>query len=135
MAIHRLLKNRAFGPDEIKVLTAAYEQALRTLRLEHRTGPATEIIAKQIIEISWARAIRSDCVSARLNLWRNSEERLRSYGSGYDAPFDGPAFSFQLRKPWGRCSPQAWALWCSCFILNLWIPLPGADPDAWHFSF
>jgi hypothetical protein len=29
MAIHRLLKNRAFGPDEIKVLTAAYEQALR----------------------------------------------------------------------------------------------------------
>jgi hypothetical protein len=52
MAIHRLLKNRAFGPDEIKVLTAAYEQALRTLRLEHRTGPATEIIAKQIIEIA-----------------------------------------------------------------------------------
>jgi hypothetical protein len=30
MAIYRLLKNHAFGPDEIKVLTAAYEAALRT---------------------------------------------------------------------------------------------------------
>jgi hypothetical protein len=30
MAIYRLLKNHAFGPDEIKVLTAAYEEALRT---------------------------------------------------------------------------------------------------------
>jgi hypothetical protein len=26
MAIYRLLKNRAFGPDEIKVLTAAYDE-------------------------------------------------------------------------------------------------------------
>ena len=51
MAIYRLLKNRAFGPDEIKVLTAAYEEALRTLRLA-RSDPTTEIVAKKIIELA-----------------------------------------------------------------------------------
>jgi hypothetical protein len=52
MAIYRLLKNRAFGPDEIKVLTAAYEEALRTLRLGNRSDPKTEIVAKKIIELA-----------------------------------------------------------------------------------
>jgi hypothetical protein len=52
MAIYRLLKNRAFGPDEIKVLTTAYEEALRTLRLKDRADPATEMIAKKIIELA-----------------------------------------------------------------------------------
>jgi len=39
MAIYRLLKDHAFGPDEIKVLTTAYEEVLRTLRLENRADP------------------------------------------------------------------------------------------------
>jgi hypothetical protein len=52
MAIYRLLKNRAFGPDEIKVLTAAYQEALRTLRLANRSDPTTEIVAKKIIELA-----------------------------------------------------------------------------------
>jgi hypothetical protein len=52
MAIYRLLKNRAFGPDEIKVLTTAYEDALRALRLTNRSDPATELIAKKIIELA-----------------------------------------------------------------------------------
>jgi hypothetical protein len=52
MAIYRLLKNGAFGPDEIKVLTTAYEEALRALRLKGRSDPATEMIAKKIIELA-----------------------------------------------------------------------------------
>jgi hypothetical protein len=52
MAIYRLLKNRAFGPDEIKALTTAYEEALRVLRLKDRADPATETIAKKIIELA-----------------------------------------------------------------------------------
>lgn len=52
MAIYRLLKDRAFGPDEIKILTTAYEEVLRTLRLENRTDPATEMIAKKILELA-----------------------------------------------------------------------------------
>jgi hypothetical protein len=50
--IHRLLENHAFGPDEIQVLTTAFEDTLRTLRLVDRADPATEIIAKKIIELA-----------------------------------------------------------------------------------
>jgi hypothetical protein len=62
MAIYRLLKNRAFGPDEIKVLTVAYDEALRTLRLANRSDPTTEIVAKKIIEL----AQRGECDPVRL---------------------------------------------------------------------
>jgi hypothetical protein len=34
------------------VLTTAYEEALRTLRLKDRSDPATEMIAKKIIELA-----------------------------------------------------------------------------------
>lgn len=73
MAIYRLLKNRAFGPDEIKVLTTAYEDALRVLRLTNRSDRATEIIAKKSSSLpSAASAIRSDCANARSKVCRNS---------------------------------------------------------------
>jgi hypothetical protein len=52
MAIYRLLQNSAFGPDEIRCMTTAYEDALRILGLADRTDPVTEIIAKRIIEIA-----------------------------------------------------------------------------------
>ena len=49
MPITRLLQDTAFGPDEIAVLVAAYEDALRALSLVNRSDLATEIIelAKQ----------------------------------------------------------------------------------------
>src|SRR5262245_5641063 len=50
--IRRLLENHAFGPDEIRVLTTAFEDTLRTLRLTDRADPATEIIARKIIELA-----------------------------------------------------------------------------------
>jgi hypothetical protein len=50
--IRRLLENHVFGPDEITVLTAAFEDTLRTLRLVDRADPATEIIARKIIELA-----------------------------------------------------------------------------------
>jgi hypothetical protein len=49
MAIHRLLQNAVFGPDQIASMTEAYENALRTLGL---VDPVTEIVAKKIIEIA-----------------------------------------------------------------------------------
>jgi hypothetical protein len=52
MPICRLLENHVFGPDEITVLTSAFEDTLRTLRLVDRADPATEIIAKKIIELA-----------------------------------------------------------------------------------
>jgi hypothetical protein len=52
MPIHRLLENQAFGPDEIEILAAAFEDTLRTLRLADRADSATEIIARRIIELA-----------------------------------------------------------------------------------
>jgi hypothetical protein len=52
VAIYRLLEKHAFGPDEIRVLTTAFEDALRTLHLADRADPATEMIAKKIIELA-----------------------------------------------------------------------------------
>src|SRR4029078_2346007 len=52
MPIHRLLKNNAFGPDEITILTSAFDDALRRLRLADRADPATEVVARKIIELA-----------------------------------------------------------------------------------
>jgi hypothetical protein len=74
MPIIRLLgrDHHSFGPDHIKVLTAAFEDALRTLGLVDRTDPATTIIAKRIIEL--ARLGEVDPV------------RLRDYALEIDQP-------------------------------------------------
>ena len=48
----RLLKNHAFGPDEITILTSAFDDALRRLRLADRADPATEVVARKIIELA-----------------------------------------------------------------------------------
>lgn len=52
MPITRLLQDTAFGPDEIAVLVAAYEDALRALSLVNRADLATEMVAKTIIELA-----------------------------------------------------------------------------------
>jgi hypothetical protein len=51
LAIHQMLRDAAFGPDEIACLVAAYEAALQLLRLTDRTDPVTQIVAKKIIEV------------------------------------------------------------------------------------
>jgi hypothetical protein len=63
--IYRLLKNSAFAPDDIKVLSDAFEAALRELNLD-RTDPATEMIAKRIIELA--------------QCGERNPDRLREYG-------------------------------------------------------
>jgi hypothetical protein len=50
--IHRALKSSAFAPEDIKVLSDAFEAALRELNLVDRTDPATELVAKRIIELA-----------------------------------------------------------------------------------
>ena len=52
MPIHRLLKNHSFGPDEIAILTSAFDDALRRLRLADQADPATEVVARKIIELA-----------------------------------------------------------------------------------
>jgi hypothetical protein len=52
MTIHYLFTNSSFGPEEIEVLGAAYEAALRKLGLRQRDDPLTEFVAKKIIAIA-----------------------------------------------------------------------------------
>jgi hypothetical protein len=52
MAIYRSIANGSFGPDEIKVMTAANEDALLDLRLANRDDPITELIAKAIVNVT-----------------------------------------------------------------------------------
>ena len=51
MAIFRLLKFASFSPETIACMTAAYEDALRVLRVD-RQHPITELVAKKIILVT-----------------------------------------------------------------------------------
>lgn len=52
MAIYRLIANGSFEPEEIEVMTAAYEAALLDLGLIDRDDPITEIVASAIVHIT-----------------------------------------------------------------------------------
>ena len=44
----------AFDPEDIAVLSTAFEETLRSLRLVKRSDPAVAIVARHIIEIAQA---------------------------------------------------------------------------------
>ena len=52
MPIYRLLQNMPMGPEDISRLTAAFEQALRTLGIVDRGDPLAELLARKIIEVA-----------------------------------------------------------------------------------
>lgn len=52
MPIRGALQTHAFGPEDIKIITAAFEDALRELKLVDRSDPLTEIVAKKMIEVA-----------------------------------------------------------------------------------
>jgi hypothetical protein len=53
MQIRRFLDNdSAFGPDDLRAMTTAFEAALDKLGLKDRTDPATELVAKRIIALA-----------------------------------------------------------------------------------
>jgi len=52
MPIKRLVEGRAFDPDEVELLVRVFDAALRDLNLTHTADPATELVAKRIIELA-----------------------------------------------------------------------------------
>jgi hypothetical protein len=52
LAIHRLLEDTAFGPEDIKTMTTAFEAALKTLRVADSTSPMAELIGKNIVDVA-----------------------------------------------------------------------------------
>lgn len=51
MPIQRLLREASFGPEDVRKLTAAFEGALKLLRLNDRTDPVCELVAAKIIQV------------------------------------------------------------------------------------
>jgi hypothetical protein len=49
--IKRLLAGYQLKPEEVEILTAALNRALRSLGVVDRNDPLTELIAREIIEI------------------------------------------------------------------------------------
>jgi hypothetical protein len=45
------LKGQAFQPEVVRIMGAAFDTACRRLRLADRTDPATELVAKKVVEI------------------------------------------------------------------------------------
>jgi hypothetical protein len=52
MPIYRFLREAAFDQADIDKMTAAYEAAIKLLRLADRSDPICETIAKKIIELA-----------------------------------------------------------------------------------
>ena len=51
MPINRLLKGKELNPDDVELLTAAFNLALRELHLVDRNDPFCEMVARNVIEI------------------------------------------------------------------------------------
>lgn len=52
MPIVRLLQEGAFSPDQILIMTAAYDMACQELNLVDRSDPLMELVASKIIELA-----------------------------------------------------------------------------------
>jgi hypothetical protein len=86
MPITRLLQNASFGPDEIRVLVRAFDEALGTLRVD-RNGLVADALAKKIIELAQEgerdpirlrqHAVRSVSQSKSIEDTNNGDARLQ----------------------------------------------------------
>ena len=52
MPITPFLRNQAFDPETIEVMSGAFTKACVTLGLKDRSDPLTELVARQIIELA-----------------------------------------------------------------------------------
>ena len=50
MPLARLLQNSAFEPEMIEAMSAAFDEACRTLGLAQVTDPLREFVARKIVE-------------------------------------------------------------------------------------
>jgi hypothetical protein len=51
MPINRLLKGKELNPDDVELLTVAFNLALRELRLVDRNDPVCDIVDPNVVEI------------------------------------------------------------------------------------
>jgi hypothetical protein len=68
MPINRVLQScrASFGPEDVKVLNDAFDDALRALYLVDRNDPLTELVAKKVVRSARpASAIRAEYLAWR----------------------------------------------------------------------
>jgi hypothetical protein len=58
MPITPFLRNQAFDPETIEVMSDAFTKTCATLGLKDRADPITELVARQIIELA-QRGVRT----------------------------------------------------------------------------
>jgi hypothetical protein len=73
MPITPFLRNEAFGPEQIEIMSAAFVDACATLGLADRTDPAAQLVAARIIELA-QRGIHS-----RTELFRGAVDGFTPY--------------------------------------------------------
>ena len=69
--IKRLLAGYQLEPEEVEILTAALNRALRSLGVADRNDPLTELIAREIIEIG-ATGVRDPVEISKIAIKRLS---------------------------------------------------------------
>ena len=57
MTIHHMLRERAFDPELVKVMTNVFEDTIRDLRLANRDDQITKFVARIIVDCA-ERGIR-----------------------------------------------------------------------------
>jgi hypothetical protein len=65
MAVYRLLRNKAFEPEAISMMTRAYADVCRALGVSDRDRPEADAVAKKVFEF----AQRGERDPARLRDW------------------------------------------------------------------
>jgi hypothetical protein len=74
MPITPFLTGQAFDPDVVRAMSDAFDEACRTLGLTVRTDPASEAVAKKIIELAQRGVRDSASLSERVVQELNSRE-------------------------------------------------------------
>jgi hypothetical protein len=101
VAIYRLLQGQAFDPEAVECLAAAYEAALKLLRISNTDDPITETIAQRIIEIAQTGV-------------RDSAKLCAAALKGFDVLGGTPAYGCNIAR---RCEVAIGALAstaCAC---------------------
>jgi hypothetical protein len=62
MPITPFLRDRAFDPETIAAMSAAFTEACAALGLADRTDPITELVARHIIELAQTGVRTSDAL-------------------------------------------------------------------------
>jgi hypothetical protein len=82
VAIYRLLKGKAFGPEEVRIMTEAYELVLKALNVPPGTDAKHEMIAKFVFEIASTDITDADRIRDRVLALLSAPDQAESPPNG-----------------------------------------------------